>query len=441
MPPKGTLSALAAIILSVLPVQAMLWPLPPIDSAHPIGHTWGNYINFGSGNLHPAVDIMTPDRPNPPVIAVAHGWVKAWGTTGGREFWNLAVSDSGPAHADRALGWLYAHVDPDLPHKNLGEQVAAGDTVGRVVNWAVPGFDHLHFARVSDTGLNWQRFPSPTWWHLENPLLKLEPAQDTIAPVFRDARPGERFAFCIDGSSDYLHPDSLRGNVDIVARIHDRTGLTSRTSWDTVAPYQLEYCIRHSNGAPAVPWKNSVQFSNLLERENVYVVYKYDNVCRSFGDYTRRDYFFIVTNTDGDSVIEAEDRQGCWTTDSFPDGDYLVLVRACDAVGNTTLDSMAAKVRSAGSVAEHRHLPVHARPRLDAATLGDAVVLKFSLSVAAAARLELLDLSGRVVEAPIKGRLKPDNYTVECHNLRPGVYIASLVVAGAEDRHKVVVTR
>ena len=435
-------ASVLALALAGTSARAISWPIPPVDSVHPIGHTWGNYINFGSGNFHAAVDIMTLDQPDVPVIAVAPGWVKAWGTNGGREFWNLATSDSSPDFTGRAPGWQYTHIDPDRPHKQLGDPVETGDTLGYVVNWFVPGFDHLHFARISDTGAYWSRFPNQTWWTIENPLLTMEPVWDTVAPAFRDALPSQRFAFCTDETGSYLQPDSLRGDIDIVARVHDLTGLTSHTAWDTVAPYQLEYCILDSARTAVVPWTLAVQFSNLLDRPDVYVVYKYDATCRSYGDYTRRDYFFTVSNTDGDSIIEAGDRAGCWPTAAFPDGLYQVLVRVADAVGNVALDSMAVRVRNAGAIAEQEsvrgYYPLSVSPNPGR---GPARV-SFGIGKPARVRLRVLDAAGRVAARPVDGRLPPGEHVFRDLGLNPGVYLVELTLNG-DDRYstKLVLAR
>ncbi|MEO0131918.1 MAG: hypothetical protein ABIK73_03125 [candidate division WOR-3 bacterium] len=76
------------------------------------------------------------------------------------------------------------------------------------------------------------------------------------------------------------------------------------------------------------------------------MVYKEDNVCRSRGDYNYRDYYFIVTNTDGDSIIELTDASFAWRTSEFPNGEYWIKVYATDASNNTTVCSMLVTVNN-----------------------------------------------------------------------------------------------
>ena len=51
-----------------------------------------------------------------------------------------------------------------------------------------------------------------------------------------------------------------------------------------------------------------------------------------------------MTNTNGDSVIEAGDRSRSWQTADFHNGTYTVYVRAFDRAGNVAIDSMPVAV-------------------------------------------------------------------------------------------------
>ncbi len=73
---------------------------------------------------------------------------------------------------------------------------------------------------------------------------------------------------------------------------------------------------------------------------NISVVYKDDAICNSRGDYEYRDFYFIVTNTDGDSLIEASDATYSWNTTGFLAGNYWIVVTASDPAGNVAKDSM-----------------------------------------------------------------------------------------------------
>jgi len=265
----GLLFALAA------PAFGYIWPILPNDSIQPLGNNWGNYQNYsGGGYFHNGIDIITPARHYAPVAAVAHGWVKGWGTISADYHYRLAISDSAMNVTGRTPGWLYAHIDKNRPHKQQGDEVFAGDTIGYLCYWPVSGFDHIHFARISDTGYYWNRFPNYTWWFIRNPLTMLEPSGDLVAPVFENARSGRKFAFCNNNTSTYQDAGSLTGAVDIIAKIYDKTGYTTTNpEWDKLAPFRIEHMIRRADGLVVRPWTISFEFSNTLFSSHVSVVY------------------------------------------------------------------------------------------------------------------------------------------------------------------------
>jgi len=434
-----------ALLLLAGSAPATYWPIPPCDSVHPLGNNWGNYQDYGSGGyFHNGIDIITVGQHNRPVVAVADGWVKGWGTIQAELHYRLAVCDSPTTYTGRAPGWLYAHIDRDRPHKNLGDRVLAGDTIGYLVYWTVSGFDHIHFARISDTGATWMRFPNVTWWFIQNPLTILTPRGDLLAPVFENARTGQKFAFCRDNTNNsYLNYNSLSGDVDIIAKIYDKTGYTTGNStWDKLAPYQIEHMIRRQDGLIVRPWTLSVQFSNVLDATNVHVVYKNDNTCNSYGDYDRREYFYIVTNTDGDSVIESTDNQGKWATASVGDGNYWVIVRASDIAGNTTRDSMLVTTANGVAVEEAPFVLLNREFRAEPNPAPGRTRLVFGIGRAADCRVRLFDNTGRLVKVLADGRLDSGRHEYALDNLASGVYLAELSLdSGDSYRTKLVVTR
>jgi hypothetical protein len=434
-----------ALVTSVLARVALAtnWPVPPVDVVHPLGNNWGNYQNYGSGGyFHNGIDVITPDTSGVEVRAVRHGWVKGWGTIQAELHYRLAVCDTSPDFTGRAEGWLYAHIDAARWHKSLGDEVQEGELMGYLVAWPVDAtFDHCHFARISDTGATWMRFPNVTWWFIQNPLTIIRPNTDTEVPVFENARSNWRFAVCRDNTNNsYLNPDSVVGDVDIIAKVYDKTGVTTgNATWDKLAPFQLDYMIRRADGLVVVPWTVSVQFSNTLFGSDVSVIYKRDNTCRSRGDYDYRDYYFIVTNTDGDSIIESSDVSGKWATGLVGDAEYWVFVRASDVVGNVTVDSMRVRTRN-GVGLEDEPGAVLARPVAVLPTAGRGRrTIAFELVKPGPVELRVLDNSGRVVRTMIDSELGAGCH--ECWFLPPsaGVYVVQMKVRGSvTTTHKLI---
>ncbi len=429
--------ALLAVVLVASPALATTWPIPPLDSVHPLGNNWGNYQNYGGGSgnsyFHNGIDVITPDVQGRCVHAVRHGWVKGWGTIQEDLHYRLAICDTSSDFTGRAEGWLYAHIDSARWHLNLGDEVQEGDSIGYLVTWPIDAtFDHLHFARISDTGATWMRFPDATWWFVQNPLTIIQPNTDLLAPVFENARTNQKFAFCRNNTNNsYLSPDTLVGEVDIIAKVYDKTGFsTGQDTWDKLAPYQIEYSIKRHDGLVVVPWTIEVQFSNRLEASLVHVVYKADNTCRSRGDYTRREYYYIVTNTDGDSIIESTDADGTWNTGLVGDTTYWVYVRASDVHGNTTSDSMLVATRNGVAVAEPP-FAVLSRPLRVRQTVGGGEV-GFGIAGSGSVRLRVFDQSGRAVAQIADGRLGAGEYRFGFRAPAAGVYVAKLTLDGRD---------
>ena len=416
------------------PALATNWPLVPLDSVHPLGNNWGNYQDYGGGPyFHNGIDIITPGAQGRRVQAVRHGWIKGWGTIEAEYHYRLAICDTNSSFTGRAEGWLYAHIDSTRWHRNLGDEVHEGDSIGYLVPWPVTGFNHTHFARISDTGATWQRFPNPTWWFIQNPLTIIQPNTDRLAPVIENARSGQKFAFCRNNKDNsYLRYDSLVGDVDIIAKVYDKTGYTTgNDTWDKLAPYEIDYSIKRQDGMIVVPWTIGVQFSNTLDGSLVNVVYKADNTCQSMGDYDNREYYFIVTNTDGDSVIEATDTSGKWATGLVGDTTYWVYVRASDVSGNTTLDSMQVRTRN-GVAVQEPPFAVLSRPLRAMQTAGRSGLISFGLAGSGAVRLRVFDPVGRVMANLVDGKLGAGEHRYCFTPPATGVYVVKLTLNGKD---------
>lgn len=331
------------------------WPLPPTNIRHCLGNNWFEYQNYGgSPYFHPGIDIITPNDSGVPVYAVKRGVVKAWLTTGGTIYWRFGIADSALSYIDSCNGYLYAHIDSARYHVNVGDTVNVGQHIGYLVPWPVDGFNHCHFAKIRDVGSTWT---TADWAFVYNPLLSVQPNYDTIPPLFLNAVTNQKFAFARNNASTYISPTSLNGDVDIVAKIYDKLGIsTGDTIWDRLCPLKIEYEI--IGQTVSQPRKLSFLFDKVVPSGSalVNVVYKSDNTCRTHGDYDYRDYYFIVTNTDGDSLLETSDASQCWHTATFPNGNYWVKVYAYDTKNNVSVCSMQVTVNNGGGINDDKHI-------------------------------------------------------------------------------------
>jgi len=321
------------------------WPHPPQNQEHPIGNAWGNYQDYGSGPyLHNGQDILT--TPLLPVTAIKNGYVKRiWQS--GQLYTGISVADS--AGAALCYGYMYYHVDPATILVAAGDTVYTGDTIAQVVTWPVYNFHHNHFSKNRNSGTIWSSYGV----FIRNPLTEFTPDYDSTAPVFTNAVTGQIFAICTNNTSVYLDPDSIYGDVDFICRVGDRI---NHPSWWCIV-YKIIYSIYDTSGTYVVSPTIGFQFSDSLES---YVsgqertVFKDDATCNTTCDYinSSRRYYYIFTNTNGDSAIMSTDSLQSWQTTSVPNGPYWVKAVASDEYGNSVAESMLVHVRNPVGIEE-----------------------------------------------------------------------------------------
>jgi len=319
---------------------ALPWPTLPQDSVHHIGNAWGNYQNYGSSPYcHNGQDILVP--PLSPAVVIKPGYVKAIFLGGSPMYNGVVVADS--AGAAFCSGYMYYHLDNSTIVVQVGDTVEVGDTLGLIATWSIAGFHHNHFSANRNSGVTWPDYGA--FFH--NPLLDIQPDYDSIVPTFIDAYTGQRFAVCLNNTSTYQSKDSVYGTVDLICRLDDQI---NHPVWKT-SIHRIDYSVRDTFGNYVVPLTRSVEMSDSIDGYTVgqsRAVYKQDNTCptRCNYDSLARQYFYIFTNTDGDSFIESSDSLANWNTTLVADGDYWVKVIARDEYGNTAIDSMMVKVKN-----------------------------------------------------------------------------------------------
>lgn len=382
------------IMLLCVYIWSVGWPLAPQDSTHAVGYNYGQYLEIGDPKMHNGIDVL--GEVHQPVYAIADGYVKAWFTTSGSQSYGLAIGDE--YGTDSCDGWVYQHLDPNMYHLELGDTCKAGDLIGHIVPFYY-AFHHVHFSRIRSAGHPWT-----SCLYIQNTLTMVSPNTDTILPEFENAIGSDLFAFCRNNTSVYLDSDSLSGDVDIIARIYDRTGdFASVPIWDHLSPNKLEYRI---HGPDTIPTTLSVDFSGFLNDSMQYAltIYKNDATCDSECDYWYRRFYFIVTNTDGDSLIELSDTTGCWQTASCQDGVYWVVVTAYDAYGNMKSDSMQVTVKN------RKKRIRHAGRSGSTDTQVYPTVFRGPLQLSDDNQCKIFDIMGRRVDSEV---MKPGVYFIE----------------------------
>jgi hypothetical protein len=324
---------LASILFFTPKAEGIRWPFDPGNVSLPLGNDYGEYQYYGGDPYyHPGIDIMQTYGSH--VYAVKAGVVKAVLTTSGEYHWRVSVGDS--AGTPWCDGWLYAHLDQNTIQVQVGDTVQEGDYLGDLVYWPVAFFHHLHFVKIRNQGMPWQS----DWKFIANPLDELVPIDDSTPPVIENARGTYKFAFCQNNTHTYFDPGApVKGDVDIVSKIYDKI---NHPTWKLV-PYAIEYSV-YNDSVTIGPTLSFIFTDTLWWDQNVDVPYQDDATCHTQGDYDYRNFYFLVTNTDGDSIIEYADKNSAWYTQDHSNGTYWVKVKAYDRFGNFAQDSMPVQV-------------------------------------------------------------------------------------------------
>ncbi len=322
--------AVAGLCAGAGPALAEPWPYTPFDEPHGLGNHFGEFQDYGSGPYyHDGIDLVTPGGTTR-VYSVANGTVTHI-TYNDPYYSGIMIGEP----VSGGVGWLYWHITSSTFQFDVGDLVQTNDYIGTTAWWPVSSFHHVHFNRVRGTG----GYPWSWYTAIDNPLLYMSPNTDPDAPVFHITHLPDRFAFVRQGTTQILNPSSLSGNVDIIARISDIVGMPQ---W-ALNPWKIEHWILGAESS--TPVTNTVTFSGTIPADaTVSAIYCVTSPFQTEGDYDSRIYYFIVTNTDGDGVVESSDANYYWDTDLVPPGDYWVYVRATDVGGNAVTDSMLSTV-------------------------------------------------------------------------------------------------
>lgn len=322
--------------------NAIPWPFVPFDVVHKVWNHYEQHMGDGSGDwsyLHQGLDLEVPI--NEPTYAVEEGWVKLVLTLGGESYWRLAISpEQSSGYSD---GWLYAHLVQSSIMVDVGDYVQVHDYLGDIIYWS-DDWGHIHFVNIHDQGNIWY-YDDDEWGINFNPLLALDPITDEVAPVIENFSSSSKFGICVNESSTFLSPGNVYGDIDIIAKISDFHG---SSDWEQPA-FKTYYWLTKLPANDTVFPKTLGQILNHTYEMYNSTFYTYYAPVLYYKDYlhpsppwmnTSRDYYQILTNNNGDSIIEISESALAFETTNYTDGDYRLFVEAWDEFGNMDVDSM-----------------------------------------------------------------------------------------------------
>ena len=424
------------------------WPFFPFDSMRTVWNYYEQHMADLVGDfsyLHQGLDIITPI--NEPVYAVETGIVKCVLTLGGQSYWRTAISPE--QSAGWSSGWLYAHLVPSSIQFDVGDTVQLHDYLGDIIQWH-EDWGHIHFVQITDTGLVWQ-YDDNEWGINYNPLLSLRPHTDLNPPQFENVFLDSKFAFCVNETSDYLDPDSLYGDIDIITKIVDYVGdspwqqpafalyywITNVASGDTLLPQTLAQILNHAYPFYAVnPY---VPYATLL--------YKSDDILMpsSWMDL-ERNYYHILTNNNGDSLADLSEKLLALPTANYHDDQYRIHVAAYDEYGNCTIDSQDVWFKNGvidivdgqvGLPGSFRLMQNHPNP------FNSATVIEYCLPADSDVAIDIYDVLGRKIERLLAARQGPgpQQVTWSADEYPSGIYFARLQAQGKSQSLKLVLMK
>jgi hypothetical protein len=307
---------------------------------------FNNYSQPTDAYVHAGLDLMHDHGTE--VRAVEGGWIRLvatnypeWKT---HHYFVVATEEGGDE------GFSYTHVDPDTYRFKVGDRVAKGDVLGKLVDFSVgenDGADHLHLDYVK-LELDAKGKLEPR--DLADPLLFLD-YEDSSPPLIEPA-----VRFVRDGSYDEFEPGAkgvatVRGRVDVIAGLSDKGWPEQGCNWG-VPVVTLEIVSVDDKGV--APWRKLVldmrgEVGDERASSSVFV----PSAEAELWDKPFWVHWTVLTNTDGDGKLERDDRRFAWNTRAktaagaarFPDGTYEVIVRAWDLAGNAA--ERRAKIRVA----------------------------------------------------------------------------------------------
>jgi hypothetical protein len=299
--------------------------------------------------FHDGLDIVLDNFT--PIYAVQSGYVRA--NIGGNEFYRTLIIED----ADNpGLAWGYTHIY--YFHVNVGDYVPQGGSVGSV---NFQGLGHIHLSRLAlAEGGSWTNFSDLNTLHPDSFFVY----DDTQPPVIET--PFYYFRNNADAQFPRGSPPVVSGDVDIVVGMRDGGEFAhSKINGfgDRLAVARIEYEIRRPDETVLQYKSFDFRKLTLLGRDAgpamTQTVYKFYYTIHPAGppSFDKIMSYYVISNTDGTGeaeVLTLAQQNFAWTTTAvddqgqplFPDGDYVITVKAFDAKGNVAAASDTVRVEN-----------------------------------------------------------------------------------------------
>ena len=391
--------------------------------------------------LHPGVDFLGDDYQA--VYAVHDGFVKAILTTGGDPYWRIAIANEN-THLE-SEGYLYAHLNQNSFTVDVGDYVEAGDILGTLYPWNYYDFTHVHYARVKDNGTTWHG----NWWTIDNPHIDTVNLQDTTLPVFENAFNNQIFAFrTLDGN--YLNPQNLTEQFDIVVKCYDLANSTWKIGiWD------INFEIMKANNPDEILFSQfSFAFDFPLDTyiegtwDNMILntVFSRDATCYSVGNYDFRDFFHIITNSNGDNELDENDANYIFDSTQFDDGEYIIRVTARDVSENEQSAEMNVVFNNGISTSDSEIKPFNLQNYPN--PFNPTTTISFEIAEAGKTQIEIYNVKGQKIKTLLDETMEIGGHSTiwngtdsDDKQVASGIYFYKVSVNNTEQIKKMILIK
>ena len=151
----------------------------------------------------------------------------------------------------------------------------------------------------------------------------------------------------------------------------------------------------------------------------------------------------MVTNSDGDTILDLSEKELAFITTNYLDGDYKIFIEARDAYGNATVDSMLVKFKnkiSADLNAQNLHPNAFELGQNYPNPCNPATHISYSIPQETVVTLKVFNTLGREIKTLVHAKQMPGEYSVifTADNLASGIYLYSLHAGNFSDTKKLL---
>ena len=324
---------------------ATLLPHPISSTAinkYGIISSYGQFLSSGSV-IYPANGIYCASDDQEDVKTVEAGYIRCIYTSSHDPNCIIMI---GNTSAGPGEGWLYSSIAEASITNSIGDSVISGQVIGKIADWgtsSTPTKYKLGLSKIVSIVPNWTPLYGLGTYYTANPLRYLNIIPDTTKPFIGD------IYFCPDSTSTQITPDSLYGNIDIVVQMKDTISTTQipELTSSGVNIYKAEFELyEYNNPTPSFSCMSFIFDGTLFHQQYINVVYKYDILFSSSVENSK--YFYVVSNSNGNGIVDSPDEGYNFQTMIYPDGTYTIVVKASDYAGNTASKTIDVRIVNNG---------------------------------------------------------------------------------------------